>query len=345
MDFLAERGEVGVLRTIPDGFEPGSDVANLTILGYNPRKFYSGRAPIEAAYRGIKLGQHDVAYRCNLVTLKIPDIKDLKNAVMEDYSAGHITTKEAKVIIDDLNKVIGNKYISFYSGVSYRHIMVWKNGRHRIRCTPPHDISGRKIERYLPEGNGDGILRSIMEKSVEFLSRHRINRKRIESGLRPANSIWLWGQGRDIEMPTYKEKYRLRGTLISAVDLTRGLGIKAGFRIIKVRGATGYLDTNYEGKAMAALRSLRDHDIAYVHVEAPDEAGHNGDVNAKVKAIEDFDKKVVGEIIKGVKRYEEYSILVLPDHFTPVSVRTHTDNPVPYVIYRNVNEVKRSDTK
>ena len=333
MDKIASEGKVGRIRTIPRGFPLGSDVANLSILGYDPSKYYSGRAPFEAAYRGVSLKRGDVAYRCNLVTLKLSKSKDINMAVMEDYSAGHISTREAKILIKVVNRKLGGNKIIFYPAVSYRHLMVWKNGKDKTHCTPPHDITGRKIGSYFPEGDGEVILREFIEKSTEILTLHSVNRKRISRGLRPANSIWLWGQGKKPAILKFKAKYGLKGALISAVDLTKGLGVCAGFDVINVKGATGYLDTNYLGKAKAALNALKTKDIVYLHVEAPDEAGHNGDIKAKIKAIEDFDSKVVGTVLKGIKKFKEYSILLLPDHPTPVNLMTHTDEPVPFAIY------------
>jgi len=336
MDRLASEGEVGKARTVPLGIDPGSDVANLSILGYDPKKYYSGRAPIEAEYRGIKLGPKDVAFRCNLVTLKYASgVQDISTATMQDYSAGHISTKEAALLIRDINKKLGSKDISFHPGMSYRHLMIWKNGKEKMRCTPPHDISGKKIGAYLPKGSGAEVLLSLMDRAAEGLASHPVNQKRIRDKHNPANSIWLWGQGRKLTVPSFKEKYNLKGALISAVDLTKGLGICAGFDILPVKGATGYIDTNYVGKAKAALNALKKYDIVYVHVEAPDEAGHNGDLKAKMQAIEDFDLKVVGTILDGIKRSGDCSILLMPDHFTPISVRTHTSEPVPFAIYRS----------
>ena len=332
MDKLAAEGEVGTARTVPDGFEPGSDVANLSILGYNPSKYYSGRAPIEAIYRGIPLGEKDVAFRCNLVTLNM-DYNDA--ARMEDYSAGHISTKDARTLIRELDKRLGTEEIRFYPGMSYRHLMVWKNGKDKMHCTPPHDISGKKVEGYLPGGRGSEVLRSLMIRSREILLSNSVNSARMKKGLRPANSIWFWGQGRKLSLPLFQEKYNLKGALISAVDLTKGLGMSAGFDIVHVKGATGYIDTNYTGKARAALNALKTYDIVYVHVEAPDEAGHNGDLRAKLQAIEDFDKKVVGPVMDGVKRFGEFSIMLMPDHFTPIRVKTHVADPVPFVIFRS----------
>ena len=335
MDRLATEGEVGIARTVPHGFEPGSDVANLSILGYNPSKYYSGRAPIEAEYRGLTLGPKDVAFRCNLVTLQFPESGNRGNAVMQDYSAGHISTKEASVLIKDINKKLGGGEIGFYPGMSYRHLMIWKNGKDKMKCTPPHDISGRKIGNRLPEGDGADLLNSLIERSTEILMANPVNQERVRNGMNPANSLWFWGHGKKLPLPQFKDKYGLKGALISAVDLTKGLGLCVGFDIINVKGATGYIDTNYVGKANAALRALNTYGFVYVHVEAPDEAGHNGDLKAKLQAIEDFDEKVVGTILKGIHKYGDYSIMLMPDHYTPISVKTHTKEPVPYVIYRS----------
>ncbi len=333
MDRLAAEGIVGKVRTVPKGIEPGSDVANLSILGYDPKKYYSGRAPIEAVYRGIKLGPKDVAFRCNLVTLT--DSIGISSSVMKDYSSGHITTKEATVLIEDINRKLGGNGIKFYPGMSYRHLMVWKNGRDKISCTPPHDITGKKVAGNLPKGAGSSVIKDLMECSTDILMTSPVNVKRMKKGLPSANSLWFWGQGKKIPLPKFKAKYGLNGAMISAVDLTKGLGVLAGFDILNVKGATGYFDTNYEGKARAALKALKEVDFVYLHVEAPDEAGHIGDMKAKVKAIEDFDLKVVGNIIKGMKRFKEYSILLLPDHPTPISTKTHSSEPVPFALYRS----------
>lgn len=344
MDKIAAEGEIGRLKTIPRGFAPGSDVANLSIFGYNPSRYYSGRAPIEAAYRGIKLEPRDVAFRCNLVTLKFLNSKRRDMALMQDYSAGHISTEESRLLIEDINNKLGNDKVAFYPGVSYRHLMVWKKGKYRIQCMPPHDITGKKIKNYLPSGDGEDVLRTLMERSTEILMSHPVNKRRIQRGLSPANSLWFWGQGKRLSTPKFKERYNLKGAIISAVDLTKGLGICAGFDVVSVRGATGYLDTNYIGKARAALRALEVVDIVYLHVEAPDEAGHNGDIKAKIKAIEDFDSKVVGIVLRGIKKFKEYSILLLPDHATPINVKSHTDDPVPFAIYRS-NRPKNVKTR
>lgn len=331
MDKIASEGRLGVVRTIPRGFHAGSDVANLTIFGYEPARYYSGRGPLEAASIGVRLEEGDVAYRCNLVTLKFN--KDKGSALMDDYSAGHITTEEARELISIINDKLGNEDINFYSGLSYRHLMLWRNGSLNVKCIAPHDILGKEIKDYLPVGERDTILRDLMRRSHDILDGHPINKKRVSNGKSPANSIWLWGQGKRPEMPTYQEKYGLRGALVSAVDLIKGLGIYAGFEILKVPGVTGWLDTNYKGKAEYGLEALKTVDFVYIHVEAPDEAGHSGNYNDKIRAIEDFDKLVVGTMLKGIESFDEWRILLMPDHATPIEVRTHTDEPVPFVIY------------
>lgn len=345
LDRLATLGQVGVANTVPEGFSPGSDVANLSVMGYDPRKYYTGRSPLEAASMGVELGPDDVAYRCNLVTLKVTGGKQAaaggkRHALMEDFSAGHISSEEARLLIEEIDSRLGSERIRFYPGVSYRHLMVWKGGKYKSDCTPPHDIQDRNIQDYLPRGEGDDIINELMEASYDVLIAHPVNKNRIENGKRPANSIWLWGQGRRPSMPTFKEKYGLEGAVISAVDLTRGIGVYAGFEVIKVPGATGWIDTNYVGKAEHALWSLKTRDIVYLHVEAPDEAGHTGDLKNKIKAIEDFDELIVGNIMHGMKQFDEYRILVMPDHPTPLAIRTHSSDPVPFIIYDNRSERK-----
>lgn len=331
MDKLAREGLIGRVRTIPEGFPPGSDVANLSILGYDPKKYYSGRAPLEAASMGVPLEDDDVAFRCNLVTLKYN--KQHTRAIMEDYSAGHISSEEARQLIEAIQEALGNEKIRFYPGVSYRHLCVIKNGPEKAECVPPHDIIGREITEYLPHGEGEELLRDLMKRSVGVLKDHPVNKERISQGKNPANSIWLWGQGRKPSMPTYKEKYGLSGALVSAVDLTKGLGVYAGFEILQVPGVTGWIDTNYTGKAEASIKALERHDFVYIHVEAPDEAGHSGDYKIKIKAIEDFDALVVGTVLRGLASFSEYRILLMPDHPTPIEVRTHTPEVVPFVIF------------
>jgi 2,3-bisphosphoglycerate-independent phosphoglycerate mutase len=331
MDRLATEGILGSAYTIPEGMHPGSDVANLSILGYDPAVYYSGRAPLEAASIGVNLKDNDVAFRCNLVTLQYN--REKTSAIMEDYSSGHISTGEAQELIMEIDRSLGSGSMKFYPGVSYRHLMVWADGSADLECVPPHDILGKDIVDYLPVGDRDTVLRKIMLDSVDILDNHQINRDRIRAGKNPANSVWFWGQGRRPSMPTFVEKYGIRGSLVSAVDLTKGLGIYAGFEILDVPGMTGYIDTNYQGKADEALRSLERADFVYIHVEAPDEAGHSGKYQDKVRAIEDFDAIVVGTVMEGAKQFGDHRILIMPDHPTPVELRTHSDDPVPFILY------------
>jgi 2,3-bisphosphoglycerate-independent phosphoglycerate mutase len=343
LDSLASRGRVGMVHTIPPGFPPGSDVANLSVMGYDPALYYTGRSPLEAASIGVSLDAADVAFRCNLVTLSPePTQGDWRSASMQDFSAGHISTEEGQLLIQDISKHLGSDRIRFYPGVSYRHLMVWKHGLDKLECTPPHDIQDRVVLDYLPRGEGSDTILSLMEKSQAVLAQHPVNAKRKENGRRQANCIWLWGQGKRPKMPTFREKYGLTGAMISAVDLTKGIGIYAGFDVINVPGATGWIDTNYVGKAEYALEALKTRDIVYVHVESPDEAGHTGDCKNKLKAIEDFDNLVVGTVMRGMKQFGEYRILALPDHPTPIAIKTHSDEPVPFVLYDS--RENRADT-
>ena len=329
MDFLARNGNVGMVKTIPDGMKPGSEIGNLSLLGYNPKKVFSGRAPLEAANMGIDLAEDEIAFRCNLVTAL-----DKK---MIDYSAGHIKDKEASLIIDTLNERMGEEGIRFYAGKSYRHIMVIKVRNIQeflnIKCTPPHDIMGKDIDRYLPQGAGSKILLRLMEQSQVILANHPVNNVRVDLKENPANMIWLWGQGTKPTLPSFQEKYGVAGGIISAVDLVNGIGRLAGLEIIKVPGITGYYDTNYFGKAEYALNALKSKDFVYIHIEAPDEAGHNGDARAKLESIEKIDREIIGTILTHFDAHADVRILVLPDHPTPVSLRTHTREPVGFVMF------------
>lgn len=344
MDMLSMNGVLGRVRLAPDGFYPGSDVTQLSILGYDPAVYYTGRSPLEAASIGVSLAADDVAYRCNLVTLS-RDGEYISSGisgdvVMEDYSGGHIGTDEARELILSLDKELGSDIFRFYPGMSYRHLFVWKGGVTDVQCTPPHDFTCKPLSGRFPAGSGADVLTDIMEKALRILSSHPTNKKRRARGDKPANGIWLWGQGKAPDLKTFLEKYGLHGSMIAAVDLMRGIGRYAGFDIVDVPGATGYLDTNYRGKAEYALRELDTKDVVYIHVEAPDEAGHNGDVSGKVKAIEDIDEKVVGTILNGMKDKGPFRILILCDHWTPVSIRTHTPEPVPFILYDSANSVK-----
>jgi len=323
MDFIASNGKSGTVRTVPEGMMPSSDVASLSSLGYDPKKYYPGRGPLEAASMGVSLDRGEVAFRCNLVTVK--------DGVLVDYSAGHISSEEAKILIEHLDeKLDGDAH--FYPGISYRHLLVLK-GCEDVACVLPHEIVGRPIEEHLPKGRDAEILKRLMRDSILFLDKHEVNMNRMRRGKNPANMIWPWGQGKSPDMPPFEEKFGIRGSVIAAVDVIKGIGRCIGLEVIEVPGATGYVDTNYKGKADYALKSLADRDFCLVHVEAPDEAGHIGDVEAKIRAIENFDKKVVGRVLKGLKKYREYRIMVLPDHPTPISVKTHTSEEVPFAIY------------
>lgn len=332
LDSIGSKGMLGLFATVPPGFPPGSDVANLSIFGYDPAKYYTGRAPLEAASIGVKLGPKDMAFRCNLVTIADRDGK----AVMDDYSAGHITTEDANGIIKTLDKELASAGVRFYTGTSYRHLMVWKDspeGVKNIKTTPPHDISDKEVAGHFPKGTGEDKLKGIIELSQTVLKDHPVNKRRISEGKKPATSIWLWGQGMAPAMPTLRHRFGVDGCIISAVDLMKGIGIYAGLEVINVPGATGYIDTNYKGKADAALAALEIKEFVCVHVEAPDEAGHNGNLKDKLQAIEDFDKKIVGPILKGIAKFREYTVLALTDHPTPIALKTHTSDPVPFALY------------
>jgi 2,3-bisphosphoglycerate-independent phosphoglycerate mutase len=316
----------GLVRTVPEGMEPGSDVANMNILGYDPRKYYTGRGPLEAIAMGVPMNKEDVAFRCNLVST------DGERII--DYSAGHISSEEAREIIEVLNKKLGSSKVQFYPGVSYRHLMVWRNGKDEQLLTPPYNIVGKPFKPYLPQGEGEEFLRSLIYNSYEILDNLEINKRRRDEGKPPANLIWLWGQGRLPQLPLFFLKWGLVGGVISAVDLIKGLGKAAGLQVINVPGATGYIDTNYEGKAEYALEALEKIDFVFIHIEAPDECGHTADLENKIASIEAIDEKIVGKIKRELPRIDEdYKILILPDHPTPVSVRTHTADPVPFLIY------------
>ena len=331
LDRLSQRGKLGLVRTVPPGLPPGSDVANLSIFGYNPAVHFTGRAPLEAAAMGVELGPDDVAFRCNLLTLSAPEGK----ASMDDFSAGHISTQEARQIIADVGKSLGTREFNFYPGVSYRHLLVWRHGAKSLSLTttPPHDITGKPVAEYMPRGEGQGEICGLMEEAQKILQDHPVNQARQKSGEKPANAIWLWGQGKAPSLIPITERFHLQGSVISAVDLMKGIGFYAGLEIVNVPGATGYLDTNYAGKAEYALREISQKDFVYVHVEAPDEASHNGNLKDKIQAIEDFDGKIVGPILRGLKKHKNFRLLVLPDHPTPLVLKTHSSEPVPFVIY------------
>lgn len=333
MDRIAKLGEVGMVRTVPPGLPPGSDVANLSVMGYNPLIYYTGRSPLEAASIGVDLGLDDVAFRSNLVTLS--DELSYEEKTMLDYSSDEITTDEASQLMATIAENLNTDEIVFYKGISYRHLMVWHKGPTNCQLTPPHDISDRPIASHLPKGNGSERLLELMEQSVAILAEHPVNQRRKARGLRPATSIWLWGQGKKPSISSFKEKYGLHGSVISAVDLAKGLGICAGLNVIEIPGATGNVHTNYRGKAEAALEAFKaGQDFVYLHVEAPDEAGHRGEIDNKIKSIEKIDSEILGYLLDELpKVVGEFKIMILPDHPTPLVLKTHVSDAVPFLIY------------
>jgi 2,3-bisphosphoglycerate-independent phosphoglycerate mutase len=342
MDSLSRKGELFRLQTIPTGMQPGSDIANLSLLGYEPQEFYTGRAPLEAASMGIELAGDETAYRCNLVSL---GKKGPGSIIMVDFSAGHIPTAESNILITALQDELGSDLFRFYPGISYRHLMISKNNLSDLATVPPHDYIGKNVaehwQRYLhiPE------LQLLLNSANRILENHPVNRQRLQRGELSANAIWLWGEGKAPTMPTMEVRYGLQGSLISAVDLLKGIGVYAGLDIINIEGATGYLDTNYAGKAAAAIEALTHKDFVFVHVEAPDEAGHKGSIPEKIRAIEDFDAKIVKPILSGLQSMEnrpDFRLVVCMDHFTPIGIRTHTEEPVPVLLYDSREEGFRS---
>ena len=339
MDSLAAKAEVGIVKTVAEGLKPGSDVANLSVLGYEPAVYYSGRSPLEAASIGIDLKDTDVTLRCNLVTLS--DDEDYENKTILDYCADDISSEEAKILIEYIQEKLGNDVFRFYPGVSYRHCLVWSNGNpHPGVLTPPHDITGKVITDYIPKGEAVDELYDLMKKSYDLLKDHPVNQARIARGKRPANSIWLWGEGTKPLLDNFSEKFGIKGSMISAVDLLKGIAICAGMNSVDVDGATGYLDTNFDGKCKAAIEEFKKGaDLVYIHVEAPDECGHRGEIENKVKAIEMIDEHILAPVVEFLKGYDDFAVLVCPDHPTPLSIRTHTSTPVPYLIYDSKNEI------
>jgi len=324
MDWVAMNGKCGTVRTVPKGMACGSDVAILSVLGYDPKQFYTGRAPLEAAAQGLKIAPDEWVFRCNLVTIV--------DGKMEDYSAGHISTEEAGALIEELNRMLGGQKVRFYRGVSYRHLMTCKAPMN-VQTTAPHDILDKPIADHLPVGAGSDLLRTLMERSVTVLANQEVNTVRRDLGENPATSIWLWGQGQMPQLPGFADRFGLKGVAITAVDLVRGLATLIGWDRIEVPGATGYIDTNFAGKGAAAVEALDKYDLVCVHVEAPDEAGHNAQLKHKVEAIAQIDRHIVGPVLERLKKEgQEWRILVLPDHHTPIQVRTHTGDPVPFAM-------------
>lgn len=333
MDALAKTAEVGLCRTVAAGLKPGSDVANLSVMGYDPKVCYTGRSPLEAASIGVDLKDTDVALRCNLVTLS--DEENYADKTMVDYCAGDISTAEAAEIIKTVQEKLGNDTFTFYPGVSYRHCLVVANGTTDLGdMTPPHDISGRVVGEYLSKADAAKPLVDLMKKSVDILKDHPVNQARIAKGERPVSSIWLWGEGRKPQLPDFKEKNGVTAGVISAVDLLKGIGVCANMEIPDVEGATGYLDTNFAGKAEAAVQLFKKGiDLVYIHVEAPDECGHRGEAENKVKAIEEIDRQVLTPVVEYLKGTDNFRVLVMPDHPTPLAIKTHSSEPVPFMLY------------
>ncbi|MBN1436022.1 MAG: cofactor-independent phosphoglycerate mutase [Sedimentisphaerales bacterium] len=324
-DTVSRTGRQGLVRTVPEGFPPGSDVAQMSIMGYEAKDCYSGRAPLEAAAQGIETDPSDWIFRCNLVTTA--------DGVMLDHSAGHIQTVQAAQLIKDINEKLGSEEITFYPGVSYRHLMVHRGGPFDCQCTPPHDILDQPYAKHLPHGKNAKQLCHIMEQAQEILANHDINTIRAELNENQATNIWLWGQGHRPQMESFQKKYGVKGSIITAVDVLRGIGKLIGLKVLNVEGATGYLDTNYIGKGQAAIEALEaGDDIIIVHVEAPDEAGHGALLQEKIQAVEQIDKHIVGPLLQWLQNQDEWRIMVLPDHPTPVRLRTHVDQPVPVAL-------------
>ncbi len=337
LDALCQQGELFLTRTVPKGYPPGSDVANLSLLGYRPDQYYTGRAPLEASAMGIDLQDDETAFRCNLVTLD----QSQTETKMVDYSAGHIGTQEAEELINAVQDACGTEQFKLYPGINYRHILVVKGTYPDMNTVPPHDHIGKDVSNAWQRYMADHAWKTLVTTALTVLAKHPVNKNRIADGKNPANGIWLWGEGKLPSMPTLQQQYDITGGLISAVDLLKGLGINAGLDVINVPGATGYIDTNYKGKADAALQCLEEKDFVFVHVEAPDEAGHQGSLPDKLQAIEDFDSKITAPIVEGLrKRGEEFRVIATMDHYTPLSLRTHIDTPVPVLLYDSRNTDK-----
>jgi len=342
-DLLARSGELGLVQTIPAGLPPGSDTANLSVFGYDPLEYYTGRSPFEAASLGIELGPDDTSFRCNLVTLSTDEPYAKK--ILVDYCAGEISTAEADLLLKLIDSELGSDMIRFFTGFQYRNLMVWNGAPEEWQLTPPHDISNKIIGDYLPAGPGEAAVLKMMEKSYQLLENHPVNLERKARGLNPANAIWIWGNGRKPRIPTFQEKYNIKGTVVSAVDLVKGLGLLAGLKKAEVKGATGYIDTNLKGKVEAALEAFDGgDDFVYLHVEAPDECSHRFEMENKIKAIELIDREVVKELKEALEtRGLEFSILLITDHATPLSLGTHTREPVPFAIYRSNGPVSKTE--
>ena len=340
MDSLAKKGTLGMVKTVPDSLKPGSDVANLSVMGYNTEECYTGRSPLEAASIGVSLKDDDMTFRCNLVTLSDDEVYE--NKTMVDYSSDEISTEEAKELIKAVSEHLGTDILQFFAGISYRHLLVWHGCDKNFNLTPPHDISDRKITDYMPS---EPLFCEMMKKSYDFLSNHPVNLARIERGLHPANSIWLWGEGTKPRVSSFAEKNGLKGSVVSAVDLVKGIGFCAGMDVIEVENVTGNIHTNFEGKAKAAADALlSDSDFVYLHFEAPDECGHRGEKENKIKSIEYLDERVLKYLLDRFDSEKvDYSILIMPDHPTPLATKTHSREPVPFLIYKSTDEKNNPD--
>ncbi len=343
MDKLARNSTIGLVKTVADNMKPGSDVANLAVLGYDPQIYYSGRSPLEAGSIGIDMKPTDVSFRCNLVTLS--DEENYADKTIIDYCADDISTEEAKILIEYLAEHFDNDEFKLYSGVSYRHCLICNNGTLDVgTLTPPHDITGKPIAEYIPLHKNAEKLFEMMKKSYDLLIDHPVNRGRIERGLRPANSMWFWGEGVRKPLMPFKKKYGLKGSMISAVDLLKGIGKFAEMNVVNVEGATGYIDTNFEGKANAAVKELQNgQDFVYIHVEAPDECGHRYEIKNKVLSLEYIDKRVLEIVLAGLEQFDDYKILIMPDHATPLALKTHTNDAIPFLIYHKKKQVKGAE--
>lgn len=342
---LAQKGQVGMVKTIPAGIAPGSDAANLSVMGYDPAVYLTGRSPLEAASIGIDMSDTDVAFRTNLITLQGEGAYE--DLVIADHSSGDITSEEAKVLIEAIEEKFGTDTIHFYPGVSYRHAMIVNNGSTDYQLTPPHDVLTQKAGDHLPKGQGSEFITDIMKESYELLSKHPINLDRVKRGLNPANSVWIWGQGKKPSLSSFFDKYKITGTAISAVDLIKGIAICAGLDSVDVEGATGTLHTNFEGKADAAMKAYQEgKDFVYLHLEAPDECSHQGDLEGKIKSLELIDEKVLKPVFDYLDSTgEDFKILIVPDHRTPIAIRTHSSTPVPFVIYDSRNVLEANQEK
>lgn len=340
LDELSKKSQLGLVHTIPEGMNPGSDTANLSVLGYNPEKYYTGRSPLEALSIGVPMKDTDIAIRCNIVTVSEDDVPYEEKTII-DHSSGEIGTKDATVLLETVKKELGNEMFQYYVGTSYRHLLIWDKGE-VVELTPPHDVLGQRIGQYLPK---EALLKEMMKKSYDILVNHPINVERKKKGLNPANSIWFWGAGTKPCLSSFEEKNSLKGAMISAVDLLKGIAVGAGMKNIEVEGANGTLHTNYEGKADAAVKAVTADgcDFVYIHVEAPDEMGHQGSRERKIQAIQFLDEKVIRRVKEAMDQSgEDYRMLILPDHPTPICVRTHTSNPVPYLLYDSTQELDKT---